>query len=83
MDDDAADSENDSNASVMSQCSSDHNLMKNLLRESLEREKELRRMLDAEMMKNDQLRMELEIEKKNKIVVKGKCRRFIFQNVPR
>lgn len=81
MDDDAADSEYNSNESVMSQCS-DHNLIKNLLRESLEREKNLRRLLDAEMMKNDQLRMELEIAKKSKIVVKGKFNIFWLFHFP-
>jgi hypothetical protein len=71
MDDDVADNSDSHASSEMSQCWSDHDLMKNLLRESLEREKMLRRRLDKEILKNDQLRMELEIEKKKKIIVKG------------
>lgn len=66
MDDDVADSENES----CSLSQSGHDLMKNMMGESLKREKEMRRLLDKEIMKNDQLRLELEIERK-KTVVRG------------
>lgn len=50
----------------------DDNLMRKLLFESLEREKELKKLLDEEILKNDQLKLKLEIEMKMTKIVEGK-----------
>lgn len=49
----------------------DDNLMRKLLFESLEREKELKKLLDEEILKNDQLKLKLEIEMKMTKIVEG------------
>lgn len=48
---------------LMSQ-TSDHEMLRNLLFESLSREKELTRAMNEQIIENDKLRMELDIEKK-------------------
>lgn len=49
----------------------DDNLMRKLLFESLERENELKKLLDEEILKNDQLKLKLEIEMKMTKIVEG------------
>lgn len=54
----------------------DENL-RNLLMENHEREKKIKKLLDAEILKNDQLKMELEIErKKNQVIINGELLSF-------
>ena len=50
----------------------DDNLMRKLLFESLEREKELKKLLDEQILRNDQLKLKLEVEMKMTKVVEGK-----------
>lgn len=54
-------------------------LMRSLLLDSVKREKNLQRLLDNEILKNDQLRMELELERKKKkdVILKGFKLNFI------
>lgn len=50
---------------------SDQSTIRSLLFESLKREKELKRLLNEQVLVNDKLKIELEIEKR-KISIKGK-----------
>ena len=50
---------------------SDQDIIRNLLFESLKREKELKRLLNEQVIINDKLKIELEIEKR-KTSIKGK-----------
>jgi hypothetical protein len=55
----------------------DDDYMRKLLLESLEREKQIKRLYDEEVIKNDQLKLELEIEKKKENFIKGMIKNII------
>lgn len=54
---------------VASEQTSDDNNWRTLLFESVNREKELKRLLDEQLIKNDQLQLQLEMERRK--TVKG------------
>ena len=54
---------------------SDQDVIRNLLFESLKREKELKRLLNEQVIVNDKLKLELEIEKR-KTSIKGTMLNF-------
>lgn len=56
---------------------SDDGMIRNLLFESLNREKELKRLLNDQLIINDKMRLELELERR-KTCIKGFKKRVLF-----
>lgn len=56
---------NTKNISLVDSSSSGQSTVFELLQESINREKKLKRLLDEQLKENDRLRLELEMERKN------------------